>query len=95
MSTLSTKTIEHIAHLARLGFSEPDKERFARQLSDILDHAKEMQSVDTKNIVPMSHVGSSFTPSRSDDASESDSTDDIIANFPLRSGRYAKVEKVL
>ncbi|MEK9130477.1 MAG: Asp-tRNA(Asn)/Glu-tRNA(Gln) amidotransferase subunit GatC [Patescibacteria group bacterium] len=48
--SLTIQEVEHIAKLARLKLTEQEKEKFAKQLSSILDYAKQLDEVDTKNI---------------------------------------------
>ena len=47
---LTREEVEHIAELARLRLSGQEKVRYAEQLSDILDYAARLQSVDTSGI---------------------------------------------
>ena len=42
--------IEHVAELARLKLSEEEKEKFSKQLKDIIDVFSKIDKVDTKNV---------------------------------------------
>jgi aspartyl-tRNA(Asn)/glutamyl-tRNA(Gln) amidotransferase subunit C len=53
---LSIKEVEHIAHLARLGLTDKEKQKFAEQLSAILDYVDQLKEVDTKNVEPTAQV---------------------------------------
>lgn len=53
---LTKKEVEHIAILARLGLAEEEKEKFAKQLSSILDYVNQLQEVDTSKIKPTAQV---------------------------------------
>lgn len=53
---LNRNAVEHIANLARLDLSEEEKDRFAGQLSDILDYAARLEEVDTSQIPPTARV---------------------------------------
>ena len=53
---LTKKEVEHIALLARLGLTEAEKEKFALQLSSILDYVEQLKEVDTKGIEPTAQV---------------------------------------
>lgn len=44
---LTLKEIEHIALLARLELTDEEKEKFANQLSSVLDYVGQLQQVDT------------------------------------------------
>ncbi len=47
---LTQKEIEHIALLARLELTGEEKEKFANQLSSILDYVQQLQQVDTTDV---------------------------------------------
>lgn len=53
---LSRQEVEHIAKLARLGLTEAEQERFASQLSSILDYVDQLQAVDTRGIETTAQV---------------------------------------
>lgn len=54
--SLTLQEVEHIAELARLDLTGGEKERFTRQLSDILEYAARLQALDTSAIPPTSSV---------------------------------------
>ncbi|MFA6215924.1 MAG: Asp-tRNA(Asn)/Glu-tRNA(Gln) amidotransferase subunit GatC [Patescibacteria group bacterium] len=54
--TLTKKEVEHIAILARLGLTEAEKDKFANQLSSILDYVEQLKEVDTEGVVPTAQV---------------------------------------
>jgi len=49
---ITKKDVEYIAHLSRLEITEEEKDKYAQQLSDILEHVNRMQKLDTNNIEP-------------------------------------------
>lgn len=49
---LDRSAVDHIAMLARLALTAEEKERYAVQLSSILDYAARLQSLDTNEISP-------------------------------------------
>ena len=53
---LTKKEVEHIALLARLGLTEAEKEKFALQLSSILNYVEQLKEVDTQGIEPTAQV---------------------------------------
>lgn len=53
---LSKQDVEHIALLARLGLSEAEKEKFASQLSSILDYFEQLKEIKTDNVEPTAQV---------------------------------------
>jgi aspartyl-tRNA(Asn)/glutamyl-tRNA(Gln) amidotransferase subunit C len=53
---LSIDEVEHIAELARLELSDSEKQRYAEQLSDILDYFRHLEELDTDQISPTASV---------------------------------------
>lgn len=53
---LSKQDVEHIALLARLGLSEAEKEKFASQLSSILEYVEQLKEVKTDGVSPTAQV---------------------------------------
>ena len=68
--SITKQEVEHIAHLARLGLTEEEKEKFALQLSSILDYIEQLKEVDTKGIEPTAQVTGLENVYREDDAEE-------------------------
>ncbi len=64
--TLSIEEVEHIAELARLHLSQEEKALYREQLSDILEYAARLQSVETTDIQPTASVPSSRDALRED-----------------------------
>jgi len=54
---ITKKQVEHIANLARLKFSEKEKEKFSKELSQILDFVEKLNEVDTSKIEPFFSEG--------------------------------------
>ena len=75
---ISKKEIEHIAHLARLGLTEEEKEKFALQLSSILDYIEQLKEVDTKGIEPTAQVTGLENVYREDEIEASDEIRDKL-----------------
>lgn len=56
MAQVTVETVEHVARLARLSLTSDEKERFARELQEILSYAETIQGIDTEGVEPMSHA---------------------------------------
>ena len=52
-STIGKHELEHLAKLARIELDPKEEERLLKDLSNILDHFKELQALDTSSISPM------------------------------------------
>lgn len=45
MGQIDNQQIDHLAKLARLGITDKEKEKYSKQLSDILDYVKKIQKI--------------------------------------------------
>ncbi len=95
--TLSTKEVEHIAALARIGLGEEEVEKFARELSDVLEHFRELETVNTDGIEPIGHITGVTNVFRADRAEDCDeqTKKDIMSQVPQTKDGYIKVRSVL
>jgi len=53
---LDREAVKHVAVLARLAMSDAELDRFAEQLSAILDYIDKLSQLDTSAVEPMSHA---------------------------------------
>ena len=77
---LSIEEVEHIAELARLELSAGEKQRFAEQLSDILDYVAHLEELDTEQISPTASVLDMHLRLRKDVARSGLSQQDTLRN---------------
>jgi aspartyl-tRNA(Asn)/glutamyl-tRNA(Gln) amidotransferase subunit C len=91
---LTIKEVEHIADLARLELTDPEKELFRGQLSAILDYAKSLQNVETGNILPTSSVLPQHSALRPDEVTPSLSTQAVLSNGPQVEANQFRVPPV-
>ncbi|TAK33342.1 MAG: Asp-tRNA(Asn)/Glu-tRNA(Gln) amidotransferase subunit GatC [Chloroflexota bacterium] len=92
---LSREQVQYVAHLARLGISEDEIERFAEQLSAILEHFATIQQIDTEAIPPTALVVALQDVMRDDVVTPSYPRDVILANAPREEDGYLRVKAVL
>lgn len=52
---IDTKTIEHVAEIARLKLTEKEKEKFIPQLKEALEFFSKLSEVNTDNVEPSFH----------------------------------------
>jgi aspartyl-tRNA(Asn)/glutamyl-tRNA(Gln) amidotransferase subunit C len=93
--TLTREEVEHIALLARLDLSEDEIARYKQQLSAILDHIAQMQTLDTQNIQPTSSVLPPRTRLRSDEPHPGLSQVQALENAPDTKNHQFRVPPVL
>lgn len=68
---LTRDQVAHVALLARLSFTDDELDRFARQLSQILEYADQVAALTTEDIPPTSHALPLVNVFRPDVAGES------------------------
>lgn len=94
---ISKDQVKHIAKLARIELNETEKEKFAKDLSSILDYIDKLNKVDTSKIKPISQVTGLENITRSDDTKYElpDTRSKILKEAPKRKGDYIQVPKIL
>lgn len=93
--SLTPEDVDHIALLARLHLSDEEKERYRRQLSDILKHVDKLQELDTANVQPMSSVAVPQSRLRSDKPGPGMPRADLLRNAPDTAENQFRVPPVL
>jgi aspartyl-tRNA(Asn)/glutamyl-tRNA(Gln) amidotransferase subunit C len=93
--SLTLSEVEHIAELARLELTEEEKERFRQQLSDILEYAARLQSVNTSQTSVAPPGMSPPSPLRPDEPAPSLEVQEVLANAPQVENDQFRVPPVL
>src|ERR1700736_5539022 len=52
---ISTDEVSHVARLARLALTPDELERFTEQLGAVLEHARDVEALDTTGVPPTAH----------------------------------------
>ena len=91
---IKIKDVEHVAKLARLELTEAEKEKFASQLSSILEYAEEMNEVDTTGVEPMSHAIHFVNVMREDEVKYEQTKEELMKNAPLEEDGFFRVPKI-
>jgi len=87
--------VRHIAKLARLKLSDDEVRLFAGQLGDILDHFRQLETVNTADVEPLAHPLSVTNVLREDEPGEPFDPNRALQNAPQREGSFFKVPPVL
>ena len=87
--------VTHVAHLARLEFTEAEAEKFTSQLNNILMYMDMLNRVDMTGVAPMTHAVAQQNAFRDDIVKPSLSRDDTLANAPDTRGDFFRVPKVI
>ena len=92
---VSLADVERVAALARLALNDEEKQIMMAQLNDILRYMEELNSIDTGNVEPLSHV-IDLPPVYREDVPEPGLThEEAMRNAPSRDEQYFKVPKVI
>ena len=51
----SKDILEHVSKLALLDLTEEEKDKFSKQLTELLSYFKKLNDLDTTNVKPMTH----------------------------------------
>ena len=92
---VNIKDVEHIAKLAKLSFSEDEKEKFTEQFNEILSFMEKLNELDTSSVEPLSQVIELRNVLREDNVKPSLPTQDALKNAPEKDERFFKVPKVI
>ena len=93
--SITKEEVLHVAHLARLEFSEEELERFAKQLGEILSYVEKLGELDTSEVEPTYHALKLKNVFREDEVRESIPTEEALANAPERENGFFVVPKVI
>jgi aspartyl-tRNA(Asn)/glutamyl-tRNA(Gln) amidotransferase subunit C len=87
--------VAHVAHLARLEFTEAQTELFTFQINNILLYMEMLNRVDTTGVEPMTHAIAQQNAFREDIAALSLDRRLTLANAPDARGDFFRVPKVI
>ena len=92
---ITLKEVEHVARLARLDLSEPEKERMRSQLDAILTYIDKLRQLDTGGVEPTSHAIPIVNVMREDEVRPSLPAGEMLANAPEREADFFRVPKII
>jgi aspartyl-tRNA(Asn)/glutamyl-tRNA(Gln) amidotransferase subunit C len=96
MKEIDKKTVQRVAHLARLELGESELELYSRQLASILAYINKLNEVDTKSTQPTSHpLATLKNVFRKDTPKESIPAEDALRNAPAAEGAFFAVPPVI
>ena len=92
---LTVEQVRHVATLARLSLTTEEEERYATQLSAILDAVAQLQELDVSGVEPTSHASLASSLLREDATRPSLPPEKALANAPAKVGTSFAVPKIL
>ena len=92
---LSREDVLHVARLARLDVTEQEIDRFTQQLAAVLEHAADVELLDTLGVVPTAHPLPLQNVLREDEPVPSLDRDEVLAQAPEVEDRRFRVPPIL
>ena len=92
---ISIQDVEHVASLARLSFTEEEKRKLASELNEILTYMEQLNSLDTENVAPLSHVIELGNVFRDDALRPGLDREEALKNAPAKTEKFFRVPRVI
>lgn len=87
--------IDRVAELARLALTVEEKEKFSRQLAEVLHHIRQLEEVDVSGVEPTAHAFPSFNVWADDVAQAGLPVEAALRNAPAQRSNMVAVPKVV
>jgi aspartyl-tRNA(Asn)/glutamyl-tRNA(Gln) amidotransferase subunit C len=95
MTRISADEVREIAGLARLRLDESEIERLTHELDGILGYIDTVKSLETSEVLPMTHAVPFDCPMRSDEVGGSLSIAEALQNAPRRHDSAFEVPRIV
>jgi aspartyl-tRNA(Asn)/glutamyl-tRNA(Gln) amidotransferase subunit C len=92
---IENKDVEYVSWLARLDLTEEERQRFTRQLGQVLEHAEKIRSLDTEGVEPTSHPIPLKNVLRDDEVRPCLTQAEALSAAPRSEGGYFVVPKIV
>ena len=92
---ITKEEVEHVAYLARLKFSEAEKELFTTQLNTILEYMDKLAELDTGRVEPTFHAVARTNVRREDQVQSSLPQECTLQNAPDGDRGFFQVPKII
>lgn len=93
--SVDTKTVRHIAKLARIAVTDGEVEALVPELNNILGWIEQLGEVDVSGIEPMTAVIPNTLRLRDDVVNDGGKRDDVLKNAPVAEHGFFAVPKVI
>jgi len=87
--------IDYVANLARIALTPEEKEKFARQLGDVLTYVEKLNEVDVSGVDPTAHAFEVVNVLQEDVPSQVLPVEDVVRNAPASRDNMVVVPKVI
>jgi aspartyl-tRNA(Asn)/glutamyl-tRNA(Gln) amidotransferase subunit C len=93
--TIDNKTVDEIAHLARLEFEADAKAEIVKDMNNMLSFINKLSELDTASIEPLIYMTDEVNVLREDEPVVSITQQEALKNAPKKDSDYFKVSKVI
>lgn len=94
-SRITTQDVAHVAQLARLKLTDEELEQFTGQLAAVLDHARDVEALDTDGVPPTAHPLPLRNVLRDDQVRPSLDRAEVLASAPAVEADRFRVPRIL
>lgn len=95
MSEITTETVAHLAHLARIALTPEEIEKLTGELGAIVDSVAKVSEVATPDVAATSHPIRLVNVFRDDEPGQTLTTEQALAGAPEHDGVRFKVSAIL
>jgi aspartyl-tRNA(Asn)/glutamyl-tRNA(Gln) amidotransferase subunit C len=93
--SIDKSTVDALAELAKLEFSETEKDELVKDLNRIIDFVDKLNELDTEGVEPLVYMSDARNVMRPDEVQQDISHEDALKNAPKKDSDYFRVPKVL
>jgi aspartyl-tRNA(Asn)/glutamyl-tRNA(Gln) amidotransferase subunit C len=92
---IDIKTVEEVAHLARLEFNEEGKAEILNDMNRMLAFVDKLNEMDTTDVEPLIYMTDERNVLREDEPKQTLTQKEALKNAPKKDSDYFKVPKVI
>ncbi len=92
---ISREQVAHVAHLARLALTDDELDLFTGQLAAVLEHAEDVEALDTEGVPPTAHPLPLKNVFRPDEPTPSLDRAEVLAMAPSAEDNRFRVPRIL
>lgn len=92
---VNKENVKYIANLSKLKILDNEVDKYAKQLSQIVEFAEVLNEVDITDVKPTAHILDIYNVFRKDEVKPSFDRDELLANAPSKEGGCYSVPKVV
>ena len=92
---IDIKTVDEIAHLARLEFNDEAKGEILNDMNRMLAWVDKLNELNTEDVEPLIYMTEERSVLREDEAKQTVTQQEALKNAPKKDSDYSKVPKVI